>query len=98
VNEMVERVTQAFMDGLADAAKAPRQALSDLAEAERAIMLAGTRAAIAAVREPTEAMLGAHEAVCVFRSQDEREDYRENLREAWSTMISAALEERETDE
>lgn len=50
------------------------------------------RAAIAAMDPPSEAMLGAHEAVCVFRSQDEQEDYRQNLREAWTTMISAALE------
>jgi hypothetical protein len=66
---------------------------SGLPEQEKRAARNAAREFIEAMREPTEAMLGAHEALCVFSSQDEREDYRDNLREAWGTMISSALSE-----
>lgn len=46
------------------------------------------RAAIAAMREPTEAVLGAHQVV------PDDTDFRELALENWQRMIDAALEEK----
>lgn len=86
MNEVVERVARAVAEAARGFDAPPKHQLPVLPHHYDI-----ARAAIAELREPTEGMIGAHEAVCVFRSQDEREDYRENLREAWATMIDAAL-------
>lgn len=109
MSEMIERVARAInpdiwrkfderakRKGWTAAEKAQEQAERASGTGLLAFSLRHARAAIEAMREPTEAMLGAHEAVCVFRSQDEREDYRDNLREAWATMIDAALATQST--
>jgi hypothetical protein len=48
---------------------------------------------VAALWEPTDAMFEAYEAVCIFGSEDDRSQHRESLKEAWQTMLSAALRE-----
>lgn len=48
------------------------------------------RAAIVAMREPTEAMIDAYEAVCIYPSEEARMDGREALRDAWITMAIEA--------
>lgn len=77
MSEMVERVARAIQ-----ATRGPRENWDRVTPATRDLWMADARAAIEAMREPTEAMTDAG-----WRRIEERDDAAEN----WRMMIDAAL-------
>jgi hypothetical protein len=80
VSEMVAKVALAIAGGVFGEASAHQY--------ERSCQ-AAARAAIEAMREPTEEMLDAHLSLCIAADVEDVG----NLREAWQTMIRAALKQ-----
>ena len=92
MNEMVERVAQAICENLEPAFNtgtgAQRWTWDHIDEASKQCLRTVARAGIAAMREPTEAMVDAADAAT---DHDILRD--EHIRRAWSTMIDVTLME-----
>ncbi|HLX18470.1 MAG TPA: hypothetical protein VKS24_25055 [Bradyrhizobium sp.] len=93
MNEMVERVAEAIYKtdpvGVRPWQDAPISNRDDC--------LACARAAIAAMREPTEAMVEAGEAE-MYEHHEKPEDWTlENTKTAWMMMIDAALADQKAE-
>ena len=79
MTNMIERVADAIMDQH---------------DTLHSTFLDSARAAIAAMREPTEAMLEAADAVMLHRPVVEKPDRLSTLTLGFNAMIDAALEEK----
>ena len=91
MSEMVERVARAIQ-----ATRGPLQNWDRVPQEVRALWLADARAAIAALRGPTEAMIRAALAANAWQADGSArgmDNIRKKYRERWNAMLDAALKD-----
>jgi hypothetical protein len=91
MSEMIERIARVLCDGNWDAASFKETASGDEPEEQREYWREKARAAIEAMREPTEEMLTAGSPYCVDSLAPDYKSGREDAGHCFRAMIDAAL-------